>query len=64
MFNHVEKYVRETTGISLNTVRYGFKGVSNTKRTLSWTRPGLAMGSVTGRRGPREPLARATTFGC
>ena len=40
VFNDVEKYVRESIGISLNTVRHGFKGVTDTKRTLSWTRPG------------------------
>ena len=27
-------------GISLNTLRHGFKGVTDTKRALSWTRPG------------------------
>ena len=40
VFNDVQKYVRESTAINLNTVQHGYKGVRDTKRTLSWIRPG------------------------
>ena len=42
VFNDVEKYVRRSTGVSLDTVRHGFSGVRDTKRTLSWKRSGSA----------------------
>ena len=40
VFEDVQKYLRETTGITLETERHGFSGVRDTKRTLSWRRPG------------------------
>ena len=40
VFEDVQKYLRETTGITLETVRHGFSGVRDTKRTISWRRPG------------------------
>ena len=39
-FNDVERHVRKLTGVSLTTVRHGFKGVRDTKRTLSWNGAG------------------------
>ncbi len=40
VFEDVKKFVQKSTGISLDTVRHGFSGVRDTKRTLSWRRPG------------------------
>ena len=40
VFEDVQKYLLQSTGITLETVRHGFSGVRDTKRTLSWRRPG------------------------
>ena len=40
VFKDMGTYVGEAIGTSLNMVRHGFKGVTDTKRTPSWTRPG------------------------
>ena len=40
VFNDVGRHVRESAGISLNTVRHGFQGVRDTKRKLSWQAKG------------------------
>ena len=40
VFEDVQKYLRQSTGITLETVRHGFSGVRDTKRTLSWRRAG------------------------
>ena len=40
VFEDVRKYLQESTGITLATVTHGFSGVKDTKRTLSWKRPG------------------------
>ena len=40
VFEEAQKFLRRSTGITLETVRHGFSSVRDTKRTLSWRRPG------------------------
>ena len=40
VFEEAQKFLRGSTGITLETVRHGFSSVRDTKRTLSWRRPG------------------------
>ena len=40
VFEEAQKFLQRSTGITLATVRHGFSSVRDTKRTLSWIRPG------------------------